>query len=71
MKKNLNIAKLYFVLRYVDSYRGISVQLGGPEIDLKEAIDLSGLTAFNATDNQVIISSTILLMTIPKSWTIL
>ena len=38
----------------------MAVQLGGPEIDLKEAIDLSGLTAFNATDNQVLISPKII-----------
>ena len=34
--------------RYVDAYRGVAVQLGGPECDLKEAIDQSGLSLFNA-----------------------
>ena len=47
--KNKNWEFLYFT-RYVDSYRGISVQLGGPEEDLKEAIDKSGLTLLNANE---------------------
>ncbi len=38
--------------RYVDSYRGISVQLGGPEADLKNEIDKSGLAHFNSYDAQ-------------------
>ena len=28
--------------RYVDAYRGMAVQLGGPECDLKLAMDKSG-----------------------------
>jgi len=38
-------------IRYVDAYRGMAVQLGGQEFDLKEAIDLSGLASLNATDS--------------------
>jgi len=37
-----------FLSRYVDSYRGISVQLGGPEADLKNEIDKSGLANFSS-----------------------
>lgn len=38
--------------RYVDSYRGISVQLGGPEADLKNEIDKSGLAHFANSEAQ-------------------
>jgi hypothetical protein len=31
-------------LRYVDSYRGISVQLGGEETDLKATMDKQGFS---------------------------
>ena len=31
------------IFRYVDAHRGISVQLGGEETDLKAAMDKSGL----------------------------
>ena len=45
----IHSALFSIIFRYVDSYRGISVQLGGPEVDLKEAIDQSGLLLFNAS----------------------
>lgn len=39
------------MVRYVDAHRGISVQLGGPESDLKTEIDKSGIASFARDDN--------------------
>jgi len=40
-----------FKIRYVDAHRGISVRLGGPESDLKNEIDKSGIANFARDEN--------------------
>ena len=42
------IVKPYYAFRYVDSQRSVAVSLGGPNCDLKEAIDQSGLSLFSS-----------------------
>jgi hypothetical protein len=46
-----------FYFRYIDQYRAVSSQLGGPAVDLKDAIDKSGLTLFNSGDDHDVANS--------------